>query len=124
MTEVTVVSPDGHRLSASRIDVSSGGRSLKRSKDMPSGTNVEISLSRLSLPRVTIRAVVTWRKTYVQPADERRKNQAVDRHLPRDVAHSSNWETPRPFEASHARHYWRLSDSASLSHIRLKEHHA
>src|SRR5579863_8007753 len=62
MTEVTVVSPDGHRLSASSIDVSSGGMSLKSSEDMPAGTNVEISFSLLTLPRVTIRAVVTWRK--------------------------------------------------------------
>jgi len=43
MTEVTVVSPDGHRLSASSLDVSSGGMSLKSSEDMPAGTNVEIS---------------------------------------------------------------------------------
>jgi hypothetical protein len=62
MTEVTVVSPDGHRLSASSIDVSSGGMSLKSSEDMPAGTNVEISFSLLTLPRVTIRAAVTWRK--------------------------------------------------------------
>jgi c-di-GMP-binding flagellar brake protein YcgR len=62
MTEVTVVSPDGHRLSASSIDVSSGGMSLKSSEDMPAGTNVEISFSLLTLPRVTIRSVVTWRK--------------------------------------------------------------
>jgi hypothetical protein len=39
MTEVTVVSPDGHRLSASSIDVSSGGMSLKSSEDMPSSAS-------------------------------------------------------------------------------------
>src|ERR1700680_2251878 len=63
MTEVTVVSNDGHRLSATSIDVSSGGMSLKSAEDMPSGTNVEISFSLLTLPRVNVRAVVTWRKT-------------------------------------------------------------
>jgi hypothetical protein len=78
MTEVTVVSPDGHRLSASSIDVSSGGMSLKSSEDMPSGTNVEISFSLLTLPRVSIRGVVTWRKTKsfgirFDPADDRRR---------------------------------------------------
>jgi hypothetical protein len=88
-TEMTIVSPDGHRLSASSIDVSSGGRSLKRSKDMPSGTNVEISLSRLSLPRVTIRAVVTWRKLKSNPPTNAAKNQAVDRHLPRNLVHET-----------------------------------
>ena len=78
MTEVTVVSPDGHRLSASSIDISSGGMSLKSSEDMPSGTQVEISFSLLTLSRVTIRAVVTWRKTKsfgirFDPADDRRQ---------------------------------------------------
>ena len=50
MTEVTVVSPDGHRLTASSIDVSSGGMSLKSGEDMPSGANVEISFALLTLP--------------------------------------------------------------------------
>src|SRR5258708_25587045 len=63
MTEVTVISNDGHRLSASSIDISSGGMSFKSSEDMPSGANVEISFSLLTLPRVTVRGVVTWRKT-------------------------------------------------------------
>jgi hypothetical protein len=37
--------------------------SLKSAEDMPSGTNVEISFSLLTLPRVNVRGVVTWRKT-------------------------------------------------------------
>jgi hypothetical protein len=79
MTEVTVVSNDGHRLSASSIEVSSGGMSLKSSEDMPSGTNVEISFSLLTLPRVCVRGVVTWRKArsfgirFEQADDRRRK---------------------------------------------------
>jgi hypothetical protein len=63
MTEVTVVSPDGHRLSATSIDVSSGGMSLKSSEDMPTGANIEVSFSLLTLPRVNIRGAVTWRKS-------------------------------------------------------------
>jgi hypothetical protein len=62
MTEVTVVSNDGHRLTASSIEVSSGGMSLKSSEDMPSGASVEISFSLLTLPRVCVRGAVTWRK--------------------------------------------------------------
>src|SRR5580700_1377301 len=62
MTEVTVVSNDGHRLTASSIELSSGGMSLKSAEDMPAGSNVEISFSLLTLPRVTLRGVVTWRK--------------------------------------------------------------
>jgi hypothetical protein len=78
MTEVTVVSPDGHRLSASSLELSSGGMSLKTSEDMPSGTSVEISFSLLTLPRVNLRGVVTWRKSKsfgvrFDPADERRQ---------------------------------------------------
>ncbi|HXM68835.1 MAG TPA: PilZ domain-containing protein [Candidatus Acidoferrum sp.] len=78
MTDVTVVSNDGHRLSASSIDVSSGGMSFKTSEDMPSGTNVEISFSLLTLPRVAVRGSVTWRKTKsfgvrFDPSDDRRQ---------------------------------------------------
>jgi hypothetical protein len=78
MTEVTVVSTDGHRLSASSLEVSSGGMSLKSSEDMPSGTNVEISFSLLTLPRVNVRGVVTWRKSKsfgvrFDAADDRRQ---------------------------------------------------
>jgi hypothetical protein len=77
MTDVTIVSNDGHRLSASSIDVSSGGMSFKTSEDMPSGTNVDISFSLLTLPRVAVRGVVTWRKTKsfgvrFDPSDDRR----------------------------------------------------
>src|SRR6202050_4562458 len=42
MTEVTLVSPGGHRLVASSLEVSSGGMSLKSAADVPSGTHVEI----------------------------------------------------------------------------------
>lgn len=78
MTEVTVVSNDGQRLSASSIELSSGGMSLKSSEDMRAGTNLEISFSLLTLPRVCVRGMVTWRKTKsfgvrFDPADERRR---------------------------------------------------
>jgi hypothetical protein len=78
MTEVTVVSHDGHRLSAASIEISSGGMSLKSSEDMPAGTNVEISFSLLTLPRVNVRGVVTWRKSKsfglrFDSSDERRR---------------------------------------------------
>jgi hypothetical protein len=62
MTEVTVVSSDNQRITASSLEISSGGMSLKSAEDMPSGANVEISFSLLTLPRVTVRGVVTWRK--------------------------------------------------------------
>jgi hypothetical protein len=90
MTEVTVVSPDGHRLSAASIDLSSGGISLKSSEDMPAGTNVEVSFSLLSLPRVVVRGVVTWRKSKsfgvrFDTGDERRRKvkEWIDTYLER-----------------------------------------
>ena len=78
MTDVTVVSKDGHRLSASSTDMSSGGMSFKSSEDVPSGTNVEISFSLLTLPRIAVRGVVTWCKTKsfgvrFDPTDDRRQ---------------------------------------------------
>src|SRR3984885_8904532 len=80
MTEVTVVSQDGHRLSASSVDLSSGGMSLKSSEDMPSGTNVEVSFSLLPLPRVNFLAMLRWPKSKLfrfpldPPDDFRQKN--------------------------------------------------
>ena len=63
MTEVTVVSNDGRRISASSLELSSGGMSLKSAEDVSTGMNVEISFSLLTLPRVNVRGAVTWRKT-------------------------------------------------------------
>lgn len=63
MTEVTVVGKDGLRITASSLEVSSGGMSLKSAENVPAGTNLEISFSLLTLPRVCVRGVVSWRKT-------------------------------------------------------------
>jgi len=78
MTEVTVLCPDNTRIAASSLEISSGGMSLRSSEDVKSGTNVEISFSLLTLPRVNLRGVVTWRKTKsfgvrFDPADDRRQ---------------------------------------------------
>jgi hypothetical protein len=77
MTEVTVVSHDGHRLTASSVEISSGGMSVKSAEDMPAESNVEVSFSLLTLPRVCVRGVVTWRKSksfgvQFEAADDRR----------------------------------------------------
>jgi hypothetical protein len=52
--------------------------SVKSAEDMPAGTNVDVSFSLLTLPRVSVRGVVTWRKSksfgiHFEPADERRQ---------------------------------------------------
>lgn len=78
ITEVTVVSHDGRRIAASSIEISSGGMSLKSSEDISLGTNVEISFSLLTLPRVCVRSSVTWKKSksfgvHFDSADDRRQ---------------------------------------------------
>src|SRR6202049_1322641 len=61
MTEVSIVG-DGRRISASSIEISTGGMSLKTAEDFSIGTNVEISFSLMTLPRVNVRGMVSWRK--------------------------------------------------------------
>jgi Tfp pilus assembly protein PilZ len=77
MTEVSVVG-DGRRLSASSIEMSTGGMSLKSAEDFSIGANVEVSFSLMTLPRVSVRGVVSWRKpksfgVRFDAADERRQ---------------------------------------------------
>jgi len=77
MTEVSVVG-DGRRLSASSIEMSTGGMSLKSAEDFSIGTNVEVSFSLMTLPRVSVRGMVSWRKpksfgVRFDVADERRQ---------------------------------------------------
>lgn len=77
MTEVAVKSADGSRFTASSIEISSGGMSLKTSEELTLHTNVEISFALVTLPRVTVRGVVSWRKpksygVRFDAADERR----------------------------------------------------
>ena len=78
MTEVTIASHDGQRITASSIEISSGGMSLKSSEDISLGTNVEISFSLLTLPRVCVRGSITWKKSksfgvHFDSADDRRQ---------------------------------------------------
>lgn len=76
MTEVAIIG-DGRRVSATSIEMSSGGMSLKSHEDFTIGTNVEVSFALMTLPRVNVRGVVSWRKpkslgVRFDPTDERR----------------------------------------------------
>jgi Tfp pilus assembly protein PilZ len=76
ITEVSIVG-DGRRISASSIEISSGGMSIKTSEDFSIGTNVEISFALMTLPRVNLKANVSWRKpkslgVRFESADQRR----------------------------------------------------
>jgi Tfp pilus assembly protein PilZ len=42
--------------------MSSGGMSVKSSEDFSIGTNVEVSFSLMTLPRVNVRGFVSWQK--------------------------------------------------------------
>ncbi len=62
MTEVGLVLADGGRMTATSQEISSGGMSLKGTHVPEQGTNVEVSFSLLTLPRVWVRGSVTWKK--------------------------------------------------------------
>jgi Tfp pilus assembly protein PilZ len=61
MTAVSLVG-DGRRISASSIEISTGGMSLESFEDFSIGANVEVSFSLMTLPRVNVKAVVSWCK--------------------------------------------------------------
>jgi hypothetical protein len=78
ITEVSVISGKEH-ISASSVEVSSGGMSLKTTQTVNVGMPAEISFALLTLPRVWIRGTITWskpaEKTFgvrFEPRDERR----------------------------------------------------
>jgi len=77
MTEVSIVCSDSRRFSASSVEMSSGGMSLKSSEEVTSGTNVDVTFSLMTLPRVWVRGVISWKKpksfgVRFDPTDERR----------------------------------------------------
>src|SRR5260370_9609928 len=62
MTEVGIVMADGGRITATSQEISSGGMSLKGHHVPELASLVEVSFSLLTLPRVWVRANVTWKK--------------------------------------------------------------
>lgn len=76
ITEVSIVG-DGRRANATSVEVSSGGMSLKSAEDFSIGQHVEVSFALMTLPRVNLRAVISWNKprsigVRFDPADDRR----------------------------------------------------
>jgi len=77
ITEISVVTVDSRRLTATSNELSSGGMSMHSAEDIASGQSVEISFALLTLPRIWVRGNVTWRKgknfgVRFDPQDERR----------------------------------------------------
>jgi PilZ domain len=61
ITEVSMVSADGRRFTATSKEISSGGMSLKSSEDLGIGAAVEVSFALLTLPRIWVKGVVAWK---------------------------------------------------------------
>jgi Tfp pilus assembly protein PilZ len=79
ITEVSVVTSDSRRFSATSQEISSGGMSLQSGEPVTIGQAVEISFALLTLPRIWVRSTVSWRKPSgksfgirFDPKDERR----------------------------------------------------
>jgi hypothetical protein len=65
ITEVAVAIGQRH-FNASSLELSSGGMSLKSAEQIASGQPLEVSFALLTLPRIWLRANVTWTKPAVQ----------------------------------------------------------
>ncbi|HTZ98236.1 MAG TPA: PilZ domain-containing protein [Terriglobales bacterium] len=61
ITEVAVVLADNRRLTATSVEVSSGGMSMRSAEDLSNGQAVEVSFALLTLPRVWVRGAIVWR---------------------------------------------------------------
>jgi hypothetical protein len=79
ITEVSVVTADCRRFTATSQEISSGGMSLQSAEVISQGQGVEISFALLTLPRIWVRSTVSWRKpasrsigVRFDPKDERR----------------------------------------------------
>ena len=62
MTEVSVVAADSSRVLVTSQEVSAGGMSVKGTATLDVGQLVEVSFSLLTLPRIHLRAYVSWKK--------------------------------------------------------------
>jgi PilZ domain len=63
MTEVGIVLSDGGKMTATSLEISSGGMSVRGNHVPEPGNPVEVTFSLLTLPRVWVRGHVTWKKS-------------------------------------------------------------
>lgn len=62
VTEVAIQVAEGKKITATSVEISSGGMSIKCLEDIRPGQAVEVSFALLTLPRIWIRSNVTWKK--------------------------------------------------------------
>jgi hypothetical protein len=61
ITEISLVMADNRKITATSIEISSGGMSLRSAEDVAVGQSGEVSFALLTLPRIWMRCAVTWR---------------------------------------------------------------
>jgi hypothetical protein len=62
MTEVAISIGERRKITATSMEVSSGGMSIKCAEDVSAGEAVEVSFALLTLPRIWVRGTVTWKR--------------------------------------------------------------
>jgi hypothetical protein len=62
ITEIAMVTSDNRRFTATSKEISTGGMSVKSPEEVTIGTALEVSFALLTLPRIWVRAQVSWRK--------------------------------------------------------------
>ena len=62
VTEVQVMINESRKFSATTLELSSGGMSIKSSEEIGAGQAVQISFALLTLPRIWVRGNISWRK--------------------------------------------------------------
>jgi hypothetical protein len=61
ITEISLSLSDGQKVTATSIEISSGGMSLRSAGEITVGQSGEVSFALLTLPRIWVRCAVTWR---------------------------------------------------------------
>ena len=63
ITEIALAMSDGRKITATSIEISSGGMSLRSVEDLAVGQSGEVSFALLTVPRIWVRCAVRWHNT-------------------------------------------------------------
>jgi hypothetical protein len=79
ITEISITLSGNHSFTATSVEISGGGMSLRSAEDITVGQSLELSFALLTLPRIWVRATVSWRMAGTKafgvrfdPQDDRR----------------------------------------------------
>jgi hypothetical protein len=64
ITEMALTMSDGRKITATSIEISSGGMSLRSAEDLAVGQTGEVSFALLTLPRIWVRCAVSWHNAH------------------------------------------------------------